>query len=221
MEANMSWVTDTLATGGDLTYDIEQAVAQVNDICRQGVNLIVDCRAESSDATLWTAVAEQPGMWLEDPTSSTIPAYLHLPTDDRAGHHIPADLFDRAVDAALPVLNGGGKVFVHCHMGINRGPSVAFGILLALGLRPTEAFDLIRAKREQAAVLYAEDALDAHLKREGANPSIRARQARHLRERMDEVWTTEERNRIARIIRDNHRADSESLTAARLSGTKW
>ena len=51
------------------------------------------------------------------------------------------------------------KVIVHCHMGVNRGPSLAFAAMLALGHEPTEALAAIRAQRPIAAVLYAEDAL--------------------------------------------------------------
>lgn len=51
------------------------------------------------------------------------------------------------------------KVVVHCHMGVNSGPSMAYAILLSRGYGPVEALDLIRSARPIAAILYAADAL--------------------------------------------------------------
>ena len=50
-------------------------------------------------------------------------------------------------------------LLVHCHMGINRGPSAAYAILLTRGHDPIEAIDLVRARRPIAAVDYADDSL--------------------------------------------------------------
>jgi hypothetical protein len=47
-------------------------------------------------------------------------------------------------------------------MGINRGPSMGFAILLALGWDAREALDAIHAARPIAFVAYAEDALRWH-----------------------------------------------------------
>lgn len=204
MKANMDWVTDLLATGGDLAHHADHAAAQAKDIIDQGVDLVIDVRQEANDAALWHAL----GM-----------SYLHLPTDDREGHHIPTALFDKAVKAASSFMDHGQKVLVHCHMGINRGPSVAYAILLSQGMDPIEAFDLVREKRPVSAVLYAQDALFAHFEREGdldraKNGKDFVRLVRH----MESIWTPEERARIQRIIRDNHREDSKAYTAAVIAG---
>ena len=74
------------------------------------------------------------------------------------------------------------KVLVHCHMGINRGPSLAFAALLASGWDPVDAIDRIRQVRPIAAVGYAEDALAWHHRRAGTPASIRVDERRRLRQ---------------------------------------
>ena len=50
-------------------------------------------------------------------------------------------------------------------MGINRGPSLAFAILLTQGWAPLSALAHLRHVRSIAYVAYAEDALDWWLRR--------------------------------------------------------
>ena len=52
-------------------------------------------------------------------------------------------------------------------MGVNRGPSMGFRLLLDQGMNPISALEAIRSARPIAAVLYAEDALRHHLGRIG------------------------------------------------------
>ena len=74
-------------------------------------------------------------------------------------------------------------VVARCHMGINRGPSMAYAILLASGWDSIEAIDHIRGSRPVAAVGCAEDALDWHLRRTGADAATRLAERRRL-----EAW---------------------------------
>ena len=61
---------------------------------------------------------------------------------------MPDAWFDRGVAFALDALaRPGTKVLSHCHMGINRGPSLAYAVLLALGTDPVEALDALRRAR--------------------------------------------------------------------------
>ena len=203
MKANMDWVTDLLATGGDLAHHADHAAAQAKDIIDQGVELVIDVRQEANDALLWKGLGV---------------AYLHLPTEDRMGHHIPTELFDKAVTAASAFMDRGQKVLAHCHMGINRGPSVAYGILLSLGHGDIEAFDLVREKRPISAVLYAEDALSAHLNRIGVNDESYYQRLKDLGDHMAAIWTAEERARIQRIIRTGHANDQRAYLEAVMSG---
>jgi len=60
-------------------------------------------------------------------------------------------------------------------MGINRGPSAGFAVLLRRGWDPIDAIDAIRTARPQAFVAYAEDALEWHLTRTGVSPTDQQR----------------------------------------------
>lgn len=203
-EANISWVTDQIATGGDLSFDIEKGARQFIELLDMDLDLIIDCRAEATDKGLW---------------ESTAVTYLHLPTDDKYGWKIPPEHFDRAVEEAMPVLEGGGKVFVHCHMGVNRGPSTAYALLLEQGMSSTRAFDLIRKARPQAAIVYAEDALEAHLRRQKASMARVKARLGVLRDHINRVMTPRERAKINHIIRQGHENDSNDIKRmASLSG---
>jgi dual specificity phosphatase 3 len=52
------------------------------------------------------------------------------------------------------------QLLAHCHMGTNRGPSIASAILLRTGMDPVAALTAIRAARPIAAIAYDGDALD-------------------------------------------------------------
>jgi dual specificity phosphatase 3 len=147
--ADAAFVTPQLLVGGDLdTTDADLAVSQLRELVEVGVTHVVDARIEWSDEQ-W--VAEQaPGI-----------AYLHHGMDD-AGQRVPTAWFDVAVTWALEAIEQGGTVLTHCHMGINRGPSLGFAVLLGQGWDVVEALDAIRAARPIAWVAYAEDALRWH-----------------------------------------------------------
>ncbi|WP_411731197.1 dual specificity protein phosphatase family protein [Paeniglutamicibacter sp.] len=195
MRANLSWVTSDLAVGGDLDYADKVMVAQVLEIIDVGITHVVDLRIEANDAEIWEAAHI---------------AYLSVGTNDADGHVVAPEVFDRGVRFARLAVRDGGKVLAHCHMGINRGPSMGFAILLDRGYSPIEAFDMIRAARPQAFIAYAQDALAAHASRQlrkGGRPVNAARQARALQKHIDEVLTPSAVGRIRHVMRQNHRRD--------------
>ncbi len=178
--ANITHLTGGLWTGGDLPAD-DDAVIDVHDWLRAGIETVIDCRYEWSDEDFVRAVA---------PTIR----YVHLGIDD-AGQRIPNSWFDLILDVAGTTATGSG-VLVHCHMGINRGPSAAFALLLARGHDPVEAIDLIRRKRPIAAVGYAADALRWWHQRSGADTSARRADREALRR-----WRQDNPHDTVRIIR--------------------
>ncbi len=147
--------------GGDLPPGPDDALADLRAWEEIGVTHVIDNRLEWSDKDLVTRALPEV-------------AYLHNGVDD-VGQRMPDQWFDRGVDFALDAWtnNSSAVIAVHCHMGINRGPSLAYAILLALGWDPIEAVDLIRTKRPIAAVGYAEDALDWNLRCKGADDEAR------------------------------------------------
>jgi protein-tyrosine phosphatase len=156
--ANASFVTDELLVGGDLDWDTRVALVQLCELVDAGVTHIVDCRIEAEDAELVESFAEAMEVDLH---------YVHSGIDD-AGQRVPGEWFDVLVDDALAAIEAGGVVLTHCHMGINRGPSLGYAVLLAQGWDPVEALARIVESRSIAYVAYAEDALVWHHNRMGS-----------------------------------------------------
>lgn len=155
--ANITWLTTTLATGGDLSCLWSLRERQAAEIIGMGITCIIDGRVEADDSDFW----QDKGV-----------TYVHIPCNDIKGSHIPANAFDRAVVAARRAQRGGGRVLAHCHMGINRGPSLAAAILLDRGWAPIEAMKLIKARRPIAGIYYFMDAYDTHIKRNNVRPNL-------------------------------------------------
>jgi protein-tyrosine phosphatase len=147
--ANLDFITPHLATGGDLPEPTGAALADLRAWEELGITHVVDNRMEWDDSRFVARHAPEI-------------RYLHNGVDDN-GEPLPDEWFDTGVGFVLAALaDPDTKVLVHCHMGINRGPSLAYASLLALGWDPIEAMEAIRSVRPIAAVGYAEDALDWH-----------------------------------------------------------
>lgn len=189
MRANIDFVLPNLATGGDLHHDDDIAGRQLLDLVEQGVTHIVDCRIEADDTDFVAAL---------DPDM----AYLHIGVDDDGGR-MPASWFAEGTAwIAEAMSDPDAVVFVHCHMGINRGPSMAFAAMLTLGYDPIEAITAIRTARPIAAVGYAEEALGWHLHGSGATNTERRTQRAALRR-----WRTNNPHDTVRIIRQIRRGE--------------
>lgn len=158
--ANASFVTSQLAVGGSLAYDDELAARQLAELVSLGVTHIVDVRQEWTDEDFVAAL--EPSL-----------VYLHLGVDDHGGR-MEDGWFAAGVAAVAEAIAQGGTVLVHCHMGVNRGPSMAFAALLELGWVPLDAIAALRAARPIAAVLYATDALAWHHRRRAVDRAAAA-----------------------------------------------
>jgi protein-tyrosine phosphatase len=93
--------------------------------------------------------------------------------------------------------NPDAVVLAHCHMGINRGPSLGFAILLAQGWDPVEAIAAVRAARPVANVWYAADALSWHQQRTGVDAETAAAQHAALA-----AWREANPLDVVRVIRE-------------------
>jgi protein-tyrosine phosphatase len=163
-------VTDQIIVSGDLSDDPGVAAEQIDQWERIGVTHVIDTRAEWNDEEL---VADR----------SPRIEYGWIPTDDQ-GRAQPDEWFDAGVEFATQAMfEPDAVVLVHCHMGINRGPSMAYRIMLELGWDPIEALDAIRNARPIADIAYASDALDHFHRRGDVPPDLRGRDRDRL-----EVW---------------------------------
>lgn len=195
--ANADFVTPRLLVGGDLSMHELDAAEQLDELVAAGITHIVDVRIEADDSPFVAAFAP-------DVT------YLHHGVDD-AGQRIPGTWFDRGVDFAVDAFHG-GVVLTHCHMGINRGPSLGFAVMLRLGWDPVEALTAIRQARPIAYVDYAGDALRWHHERAGSSPAALAEDLERLRR-----WRSDNHLDVVDVIR-RIRQGSPMTVSARSGG---
>ena len=183
IHANVSQVAPNLWIGGDLQVrQLTVGEVQLAELVDLGITDIVDCRLEWSDEEWVANVEPQLG-------------YLWHGVDD-AGRRIADEWFDAGTGHILRRLSDGGIVLAHCHMGINRGPSLGFAAMLALGLDPIDALDRIRQARPIAHIGYAEDALDWWLRKTEAAETDRRAWMRRLCQ-----WRRDNHLDVANIIR--------------------
>ena len=145
---NSSYIGGRGWGGGDRPSELgeEAVLAALVAIQDAGITDILDNRIEWSDQEF--VAAHAPDMY-----------YLWNGQDD-AGQAMPDQWFFDGVDFALTALQDpGAQVLAHCHMGINRGPSMAFAILLAIGMDPGQACNAIREARPTTAISEAGDEL--------------------------------------------------------------
>ena len=155
--ANAQFVADRLLVGGDLDlFDNDHALRQRAELIDTGVTHVVDCRIEWDDAAAWAGTGVH---------------YVRAPIDD-AGQRVPAEWFEAMVGRVLGWLDADpvATVLTHCHMGVNRGPSLGFAVLLGLGLDPVSALREIQQARPIAYAYYAEDAVEWWIERERLAP---------------------------------------------------
>lgn len=165
-----AFATPRVAVCGDLDTEVTaRGREQLDAWLEMGITDIIDVRSEWSDADFVALHAPEV-------------RYHWLGVDD-AGQRQPDEWFEAGLAAALRAIDtSSGRVLVHCHMGVNRGPSMAFAILLGLGHDPVEALRAIRSARPIAAILYAEDAISWWHRRNGTPETIAYAERRRVRE---------------------------------------
>jgi hypothetical protein len=139
---DFNFVTSRIATGARLN-----SAADVDALVAAGINVVIDCRDDFDDGPLF---ASNPGI-----------VYKWNPTRDD-GLPKSAEYWRISLEFVLPLLaQPRTKVYAHCSAGVNRGPSTAYCIMVALSFPPGEAEDLIRRARPMVGLAYRDDALAA------------------------------------------------------------
>ena len=172
-------VTDWLVVSGDLPPNRADAEALLERWIALGITDIIDVREEWNDAELVAELA--PDL-----------RYHHLGTHDDGGWQ-EDHWFDAGLAAIREVRARGGRAIVHCHMGVNRAPSMAFRMLLDAGHAPTEALAMLRTARPIARILYAEAAVSHHLRAQGVDHDDAVAVRREVNQwlldnRVDTLW---------------------------------
>lgn len=141
------WVSDQLAVSGDLSTNPKKALAQLRDWEAQGITDVFDMRGEADHTDFIHANSDQ--------ISS------HWYGVDDNGTRRTSYWFDSFVSHAREILaDKNRKILVHCHMGVNRGPSALYAIMLDQGWDEIGALRDIRNARPIAGIIYAPDAVE-------------------------------------------------------------
>jgi dual specificity phosphatase 3 len=176
------WVSDQLAVSGDLSSRKEHALTQLSAWEEAGITDVFDMRGEADDSEFIHS-------------NSTITSHW-FGVDDNGGTR--SDVwFDALTAQALVVLTDPTRrALVHCHMGVNRGPSALYAILLHLGWNHVDALRHIRDARPIAGIIYAADAASWKARRDGLDSET-------VQSRVDDVQSWFGRNPldIAYVIR--------------------
>jgi dual specificity phosphatase 3 len=176
------WVTEQLAVSGDLSSRKEHALAQLNAWEEAGITDVFDMRGEADDSEFIHS-------------NSTITSHW-FGVDDNGGTRSDA-WFDALTAQALEVLTDPTRrALVHCHMGVNRGPSALYAVLLHMGWNHVDALRHIRDARPIAGIIYAADAASWKARRDGLDSET-------VQSRVDDVQSWFGRNPldIAYVIR--------------------
>jgi hypothetical protein len=75
---------------------------------------------------------------------------LWLPTIDNPLFPMPILTLERGVEAALPVIQEGYRVLVHCRAGVHRSVAMACCVMIGMGQTADEAMQLVEQKRPVA-----------------------------------------------------------------------
>lgn len=140
MIANISQLNDRLWTGGDLDPDEETARRQVKEIAAAGITDVIDLRIEWDDSELFDGSG----------------IYYHWLGVDDNGRAPNTEWWRSTIMFSRNIMQDeSAVVLVHCHMGVNRGPSVAGAILVdQFGYDPLGAWEHIRSVRPMAYAIY-------------------------------------------------------------------
>lgn len=176
------WVDERLATSGDLPGDPTEALEQLRYWQEQGITHVFDMRGEADDTDFIQENSDIKSHWFG--------------IDDN-GTKRPDSWFNRVTRTAGEILaNPDNRILVHCHMGINRGPSSLYAIMLTQGWAPTDALTAIRAARPIAGIIYAADATDWWSRTNQHTTNQTAADTRAVTE-----WFTDNDINIATVIR--------------------
>ena len=135
-----SWVTPELATGA-----LPLTRGEADRLAASGVTHVITVCSEAPGA-VQRVLGRHPRLG----------HMVNASPDD--GTWKPVTWYARTLAYARGALADGGRLYVHCLLGSNRGPSHAYAILRQLGYDHAGAELLARRARPRASLLYLPDA---------------------------------------------------------------
>jgi protein-tyrosine phosphatase len=147
LRTDFSKITQRLFTGSAIF-----SAADLTELMKNGVTHVIDATEVENE---FRVAALNPKI-----------TYLWNGTKDDAEYK-PSSWFEPAINFALKAFQTPGTVvYCHCFAGVNRGPSLAYAIMRAMGYARDEAYFLIKERRPNAEISYWRDA-EAALKKLG------------------------------------------------------
>ena len=120
----ISWITEQIAVG---KAPLQNEFLYLKNL---GIDAIVDVRSEYCDDE---NLINKLGM-----------KFLHLKIDD--GYAPQKDDLDKLFEFALPLLEEGKKIFIHCQNGAGRSPLICVVLLVKMGWQIQEAVNQVEEK---------------------------------------------------------------------------
>lgn len=181
-------INSHMYVAGDPMYCGRNHVAD-QMLVAEKVDCIVDCRS----------LAERRGGWDEEGLNIPV-VYAPMHDDGHRGNHAGdfitpwLQIHEMIGEGTLP----NNPVFlVHCHMGVNRGPSMAmFLMMMEQGYTWEDAFLRLRNKRDGVGIAYAEQAVAAAMELTNGDPEDVDDFLRFERDYWTQARTATVRNRI-------------------------
>jgi hypothetical protein len=141
--SRLTWLNEELCVGGRITQR-RAAALQAG-----GIEAVVSLQGERMD------------------DMGDLRAHLWLPSDD--GRPPAPTQLAQGVRFIAGQLAAGRKVYIHCHAGVGRAPTLAAAYLVSTGLTPNDAIAVVRAARpwirmnskQRAAVTAVADGAEA------------------------------------------------------------
>lgn len=129
-QADVSWVSDSLALGGRIESEAVVHLAE-----RLGISRVVDLRVEDRDDE---ALFRTHGIEV-----------LHLPTRDNCA--VSQTMLWHGVRRINQQLQAGRRVYVHCQVGVGRSALLVLCVLVSGGESPTEAMRRLKTARSKVS----------------------------------------------------------------------
>lgn len=142
--ADVSWVTARLAVGSEIG-----SLFDARKIAALGVTRVMNLRAGENKPE---HITDEAPWWAQAGVG-----YVVNPMDEDDGKG-EVDWFKAGIDYAMESFKGTGKLFLHCNEGLHRSPSMAYAVLLALGIDKKTADKMVIEARPKAELKYAKDA---------------------------------------------------------------
>lgn len=146
----------SITIGPDIEFGKpDWALNQIRSLADRGITHVIDIRVERNDEDEFLDLWEM--NWLEQPIK-----YIHIPMDDD-GKKVDEEVWHKVRNIAKSIVlrDESAHFYVHCHMGVNRGPS--FGMALAYeyvwqkaGKERTHAglVELLHSRDDAAAIYF-------------------------------------------------------------------